>query len=101
MNKKNEFILINEERRMPIRIQAKEVECDFCDGKFYVDNNAAPVYCPYCREIIGTSEGLIEFKYKCSISNIGFTEKEGREECKCAHLGRVQACATCNKVIEV
>ncbi|MCK4665900.1 hypothetical protein KAU33_04080 [Candidatus Dependentiae bacterium] len=101
MANKNRFILINEERRIPIRIQAKEVECDFCREKFYVETDATPLYCPYCKEVIGSSEGLIDFKYRCSISNVGFTKKEGQEECKCAHLGRIQACATCNKVIEL
>lgn len=96
MKEKHRFILSDEESRSPVRIELKRLECPLCDEIFYVDINATPHYCPYCKERVD----LIKCPYQCSISLVCFNEREAHEVTMCEHIGKEQDCATCEKVIE-
>ena len=54
----------------------KEIKCGSCNNRFYVDINAMPPFCPYCKEPLSQDIEIRAGTYRCSKTGISLKSKK-------------------------
>ena len=79
MKKEHNFILTDDAGIAPLRIKLEQRKCADCGRTFYIEMNAFPIHCPFCREVLGFENS----PYRCGISMVGLSEEEASRFITC------------------